>query len=149
MTSPTPVRAGPVDISVLVQDADSGRPLLDVPILVQAQSIQHPRERLSAPATNEAATNKLFHASVLDLSTPGTWHFEVVPEDMGQEQPIQFDLEVDETLPRWLDQAPWIGWPVLAIAIFAIHRALVHRRRAGGREQAGAPASARALRAKQ
>jgi hypothetical protein len=128
-TAPTPLRAGPVDISVLVQDADSGRPLRDVPIVVSAQPIRNPSARTSIPATTEAATNKFLHSAPLEFSEPGWWHIEVVVRGSSSEPAIGFDVEVAEALPPWLNMSLWIGWPLAAIGFFAVHQWLVHRRR--------------------
>src|SRR6516162_6763505 len=60
-TSPTPFRAGPVDVSVLVQDAATGEcvPEARVTVCLKAAEAGHV---LEYPATVEAATNKLFRA---------------------------------------------------------------------------------------
>jgi hypothetical protein len=128
-TTPTPLRAGPVDISALVQDAESGRPLRDVRITVRAHPIHQAQGRVSAPATTDAATNKLLRAARLQLSVPGRWHVELVVAGSSQEQPIGFDLEVGEALPPWLQMSPWIGWPLVVIGFFAIHQLRVQRRK--------------------
>jgi hypothetical protein len=114
-TAPSLPRAGMVDVSIFVQDADSGQPISDMPIMVRARSIRS-GEGISSPATTEAATNKLMRSALLELPEPGTWH--VVVE--GFASPIEFDLEIAEPLPPWLDLWPWICWPVVPIALFGI-----------------------------
>jgi hypothetical protein len=126
-TAPTPIRVGFVDVSILVQDANSGSPLPDGPIVVHAHPIHDPRGRISVPATSGAATNKLLRAARLELSEPGRWHVEVVAQGVGQ-GPIGFDIDVAEAQPPWLDMTVWIGWPLVAIGLFAVHQWLVHRR---------------------
>lgn len=128
LTTPTPLRAGIVDVSVLVQEARSGQPLRDVPIVVHAQPIQGEPRRISARATTAAATNKLLHAAQLDLGESGRWHVDVIVQDTDPASPIGFDVDVNEPLPPWLDMTFWIGWPVAAIGLFAIHQWLGHRR---------------------
>jgi hypothetical protein len=128
-TAPTLLRAGPLDVSVLVQEVDSGKPLLDLPIVVSAYPIPDPWPKISAPATTEAATNKLLHMAQLKLPEAGTWRIEVVVEGAQQETAIRFDVFVAQAPPRWLDMSLWIGWPLLAIGVFAFHQYLVHRRR--------------------
>ncbi len=128
-TSPTPLRAGPVDVSVLVQAADSGATPSEEPITVHAWPIQHAQARTSAPATTEAATNKLLRAAQLEFSEPGTWRIEVTMPGSTNGPPIGFDVEVAEPPPAWLDLGLWIGWPLLAIGLFAVHQWLDHRRR--------------------
>ncbi len=120
-TAPTPLRAGNVDVSALVQDADSGSPQSDVSIEVRAYPIQHAGSSVSVPATTQAATNKLLRAAHLELSQPGRWHVELFVSGTGQGQPIGFDVEVAEALPPWLRMSLWIGWPLVAIGFFIIH----------------------------
>ena len=127
-TTPTPLRAGPVDVSALVQDADSGRPLGDVSIVVHAHPLDHVGGSVNAPATTEAATNKLLRAARLELSEPGRWHVEVIVSGTSQGQPIGFDVEVAEAFPPWLQMSLWIGWPLVAIGLFAVHQYRIQRR---------------------
>jgi hypothetical protein len=127
-TTPTPLRAGLVDVSALVQDSDSGRPLRNVSIVVHAFPIHHAAARVSAAATTEAATNKLLRAARLELSKPGRWHVEVIVSGTSQGQPIGFDVEVAEAFPPWLQMSLWIGWPLVAIGLFAVHQFRIRRR---------------------
>src|SRR5215469_9783232 len=62
-TSPTPFRAGPVDVSVLVQDAATGECVPEARVSVRLTA-RGTGDMLEYPATREAATNKLFHAAV-------------------------------------------------------------------------------------
>lgn len=125
-TDPTPLRTGAVDVSVLLQDAESGKPLLDVPVVVRAECLDHAPQRTSARATTEAATNKLLRAAPLNFTLPGRWHLEIDVEGIGP--PIGFDVEVAEAPPPWMATGLWIGWPLAAIGLFAVHQVLVHRR---------------------
>jgi hypothetical protein len=133
-TSPTSLRAGPVDFSVLVQSAGSGAPLLDVPVAVHVYPQAEPRRRIGGPATSTAATNKLFRAISLKLLEPGRWHVEVemgAPENPAR---IGAEIEVGPPLPSWIDLGMWIGWPAGAIVLFTIHQYLVQR---GNRRRRG------------
>jgi hypothetical protein len=126
-TSPTPIRAGPVDVSVLVQDAATGEcvPEARVTVCLKASG---PGHVLECPATEEAATNKLFRAAELRLPEPGWWDVAVAVEGPHGPALVRFGVQADDTLPRWLDLWPWFGWPALVIALFGIHRVLVRRR---------------------
>jgi len=126
-TSPTPFRAGPVDISALIQDAATGECVPEVRVTV----------RLKAPgsgcvleylATSEAATNKLFRAAEFELPEPGWWDVTVAVEGTRGPAVVQFGLQADEPPPRWLDLWPWFCWPTVAIALFGIHRVLLLRK---------------------
>jgi hypothetical protein len=125
--APASLRAGTVDFSVLVQAAESEAVLFDVPVAVYVYPEGSPQRRSGGSATTAAATNKFFHAIQTELSEPGTWHVEVVIG--GSEHPVQVEsqLEVGQPLPSWIDLAMWIGWPAIAIVLFAVHQWLVQR----------------------
>jgi len=125
-TSPTPFRAGPVDISVLVQDAATGEPVRQARVTVHL--LKRGQAPLARPATHEAATNKLLHAAKIELPEPGRWKLEVHVEGLHRRAVLSCDLEAAEPLPRWLELWPWICWPALAIALFGIHQVLAQRR---------------------
>ena len=127
-TSPTPFRAGPVDVSVLVQDAATGEyvPEARVSLCLKAPGAGRV---LEYPANTEAATNKLFRAAEFRLPEPGWWDVEVVVEGPHGPARVRFGVEADEPLPRWQELWPWFGWPVLAVVLFGLHRVLARRQR--------------------
>lgn len=127
-TSPTPLRAGMIDVSVLLQDAKSGEPVLNVPVHVSATLRSEPQRTVSGPATAELATNKLFRAAHLELPEAGVWHIEVTI--LRNEQPIEvgFDVELAGPPPAWLDLVLWLSWPLVIVALFVIHLMQVRRR---------------------
>jgi hypothetical protein len=127
-TSPTPFRAGPVDVSVLVQDADSGELTPDVQVTVRAIPRGRPETSVRHPATAEAATNKLYRAAVFELPEPGWWEMDVTVDGGRGSARVRFDLEAADPPPRWWALAPWVGWPALAFALFILHQVLVRRK---------------------
>jgi hypothetical protein len=127
-TAPTPFRAGLVDISVLVQDARTGEPEPGVRITVRVAPRGRSGESILHPATSEAATNKLFRAAVFEIPEPGWWEIEVTIEGGRGLARVWFELDAAEAIPQWLDLWPWLGWPVLAVSLFAIHQLLVLRK---------------------
>jgi hypothetical protein len=138
-TSPTPFRAGPVDVSVLVQDAATGECLPEARVTLHLTA-RGTGDVLEYPATAEAATNKLFHAAVFQLPEPGWWDVEVTVEGPQGPAVLRFEARADEPLPRWLELWPWFAWPALAVALFGLHQVLVrraHRRPAGAARERG------------
>jgi hypothetical protein len=128
-TSPTPLRAGPVDISVLVQDAVTGSVVPDAEVTIQVNPLDRPAELLAEPANRANATNKILLASTFDLPTSGSWEVRLnVHGSLGTEE-VRCRIELGEPWPEWLGMLPWILWPLIPIALFLIHIALVHRRR--------------------
>ena len=120
-TSPTPLRAGPVDISVLVQDPATGECTPQAQVMVRLTA-RASGQALEFPATAEAATNKLFRAAVFDLPEAGVWDVEVSVEGSQGPASVHFQLEAGEALPRWLDLWPWYSWPALAVVLFGLHQ---------------------------
>jgi YtkA-like len=119
-TAPTPLRAGPVDISMLVQDPDTGKPVPDARVVVRLTPGEQEAGSIEQEATQAAATNKLLQATTLDLPTPGLWHVTVVIEGTPGTAKTQLDLQVAEPLPRWLEMMPWIAWPIIPIFLYAL-----------------------------
>lgn len=76
MSSPTPLRTGEVDISVLVQDSAQDV-VPGVPVIVEAVPVNMRADTIRHGATRQQATNKFFLAAKFDLETPGDWEFRV------------------------------------------------------------------------
>ncbi len=123
-TVPTPLRAGPVDVSVLVQNPDTGDLLPDASVLVRLTPAGQDGPALEQPATHAAATNKLFQAAVVDLPAAGRWHLEVVINGTRGPAAAPLELDVAGPLPRWLEMLPWIAWPVVPIVLYGLHQVL-------------------------
>jgi hypothetical protein len=128
-TSPTPLRAGTVDVSVFVQDPATGEPLPDATVTVRATPRGRPGETVECAATTETATNKLFKAAVFDLPEPGVWDVEVLVEGPRGPAAVRLEVEAAEPTPRWRTLWPWFGWPALVVVLFGVHRLLARRRR--------------------
>ncbi len=126
-TAPTPFRAGPVDVSVLVQDARTGDPLPQAEVTVRATPRGRSDTLVVQSATHDAATNKLFHAALLELPEAGWWKIDIAVAGQHGEAAVQFEVEAAAAAPAWLDLWPWLAWPALAIVVFCIHRILVRR----------------------
>jgi hypothetical protein len=139
-TSPTPFRAGPVDVSLLVQDAATGEHVPQARVTLRLSPHGRPEQVLEYPATAEAATNKLFHAAQFELTGPGRWDVEVRIEGPLGPSALRCELEAAPPLPRWLEMWPWIAWPALVVVLFAVHQVLVRRQPGSGGLQAGTSA---------
>jgi hypothetical protein len=127
-TSPTPIRAGEVDISVFVQDAATGLPVQDVAVTVRAHPAGVPSQEVTQEATTAQATNKLFRAAVVELPQPGRWQVSVHIQVRTQSATVDFEVDVAEPHPAWWGMALWIGWPIVVVALFGVHQWLVRRR---------------------
>jgi hypothetical protein len=124
-TAPTPFRAGPVDVSVLVQDASTGNPVTQVQVSVRMTKSDRPV--LEYPATSDTATNKLLYAAQFVLPEPGPWNLEVQVQGSRGMAVLAGDIQAANPLARWQEIWPWFGWPAIAIVIFCLHHVFERR----------------------
>jgi hypothetical protein len=127
-TAPLPLRAGPVDVSVLVQDAITGETIPQAKVVVRATPRDRPQDAVSYPATTEPATNKLLHAAVFELSRPGWWELDVTVQAGHGPAVAHLAVEAAEPLPPWRSLWPWVAWPAVAVLLFGVHQVLVWRK---------------------
>jgi YtkA-like len=122
LTTPTPLRTGRVDISVLVQKAGTGELVSDEQVAIKATQRGHAGGAISHMATAEAATNKLFRAADFELREAGWWDVEVAIDGPLGNEHARVAMEVAPPLPKWLALWPWFSWPVLVVVLFGVHR---------------------------
>jgi hypothetical protein len=124
-SEPSPFVAGPVDISVLLLDRDTGEPDREARIMVELSPVGQPAETMRHVATERAATNKLFRAAAFELRATGRYDVNVSVDWPNDHAQIQFDLDVGSPWSPRTGIWPWILWPVPAIGLYGIHRRLV------------------------
>jgi hypothetical protein len=130
-TAPNPFRAGPVDISVLVQDAITGAAIPEAAVTVQLMSRDHVGKPICYAATDTDATNKLLKSAVFDLPEPGRWVIKVTIAGEQGTANVQFELEAGQSVQEWPAMWPWITWPAFAISLYFLHQVLVWRKHRG------------------
>jgi hypothetical protein len=128
-TSPTPLRAGLIDVSVLVQDAKTSGFVPDARVTITMAPLERPGETVVQPASHEAATNKTFQAAVVELPSAGWWNFVVEIDGPSGRAETHLTIEAGEPWPGWVHFLPWILWPLIPIGLFAMHQWLVRRRK--------------------
>ena len=126
-SAPTPFRAGPVDLSLLLQDAETGAAILDAEVLVRVRKSGGTTSATTYLATHEQATNKLYYSALFELPSPGLWELETqITGALGSAR-VSCSIETAPPTPTVARMWPWIGWPVAVIVLFAIHRTLRRR----------------------
>ena len=94
-TDPTPLRAGPVDVSILVQDTSTGGAILDDADYDQrAAPLGRSSFAAHYRATNAAASNKLFQVAKFDLPHAGQWEFTMDVQGAEETARLHFDAAV-------------------------------------------------------
>lgn len=79
LTEPDPIPAGPCDVSVLVQDRDSGKPILDAPVSLAIGQPSFAGDALAVtPATARTSGLKLLESGRVNLPGEGSWTLTVL-----------------------------------------------------------------------
>jgi hypothetical protein len=128
-TAPTPLRAGTVDISAMVQWRENREPVLDAALTLALQPRDSDAPPLHVAATREQATNKLLYAALVDVPAAGPWAL-VVTVTHPDVPPVQVGATLDVHPPRPAIIAfwPYLLFPPLAILLFVLHQGLRARR---------------------
>lgn len=136
--SPQPLRAGPVDVSVLVQ-ADK-KAVLDgsVEIAWSPSSSASPawmppccsmdQNTDKIPATRAHSQNKLIYSAIVPVKSSGSSELIVRVQAAGREALLSTDIVVGPPSPPALAYWHWLALPPLAIAGFTIHQRLSRRK---------------------
>jgi len=118
--SPVPLRAGPADVSVLVQETGEERPVLDAQVSLRFSRSGDPG--FGARADHDQATNRLLYAAQIEIPAPGTWRLGVDvergAERVGFEVPLAAAPARTPARRFW----PWLVMPVLVVAVFLLHQ---------------------------
>lgn len=126
-TSPTPLRAGPVDLSVFVQDG-TGAAVLDAVVDVHLRVDDGDAPAIATTATRAQATNKLLYAALFDVPAPGTWTVDVTVRAPSGSGSVSFTVAVEPPPPRWQTFWPWLAVAPVGMVLLALHQWLVLRR---------------------
>jgi hypothetical protein len=123
-TASDPLRAGTIDVSVLVQDVSSGDPVLDATVGLALQPLDSASPPLLARATHEQATNKLLQAAMVKVPAAGRWRVRFEVRRGPDEVTVATELQLAPPRPRLAAIWPYLLLPPFAIAVFALHQAL-------------------------
>src|SRR5262245_10514020 len=96
LTAPAPLRAGPIDVSVLIQKTGNNEVVMDGQVTIKATRAGYPSQVISHVATAKAATNKLFRAAKFELPKPGLWDVEVSIDGPLGDVNVGFEMEAAE-----------------------------------------------------
>jgi hypothetical protein len=127
-SSPSPLRVGTGDISVMVQKTADKSSVLDAKVNLRlSHSSPEGISTVFVPTSHDKATNKLLYASNVSLNAEGPWKLLVTIDSKLGNAEVAGNIEV---LPR---QAPIISfWPYFAlvpllILVFILNRWLRSR----------------------
>jgi hypothetical protein len=124
-TTPSPLRAGPVDISLMIQSRDSQQPVLDCQAFVQLR--KEGAMSIRSEATHEAAQNKLLYAAPVQVPESGLWELEVAIKHGNDSINIAGEITVAPANPVLLVYWRSLALPPLFISLFALNQWLKRR----------------------
>lgn len=109
-TSPTPLRAGEIEVAALVTDAVTGAPLNGVELEVMVRDPSWDPDMTSMRiAGGIDPTDPLRSKAVFDLPQPGDWEILIEVQYDGTVVPITLELSAGDRMPRW--------WQILPVAL--------------------------------
>jgi hypothetical protein len=120
--NPSPLRAGPVDLSLFLEQAEKSGPVLDAVVSLRLNKLSRPTPELAwkeggcvtpgqaVSASQGHAGNGLLYSALLGIPEPGLWELGVSISREGKTDLVSFELPVDRALPPMLT---W--WPVVAL----------------------------------
>ncbi len=124
-TRPEPLSAGPADVSILVQDRESGEPVLDAEVTLE---LSGPGGFAAAVPAGRHGRNRLFYGASLDLA-PGAWSVTARIRRGTAEAEARASFEVGNARSGALAPWPYLALPPLAVTLFAANRGLRRRER--------------------
>jgi hypothetical protein len=130
--APVPIRAGPIDVTVLVQTRDALEPVLDANVSILLDGV-------TQIATRSQAQNKLLYAATLNLPHPGERKYTVCVKavhatfsrvnatEAACTVTISGSFQVAGPAPPLAAYAFYLAIPPVFIAIFVLHQWLSRR----------------------
>ena len=128
-TSPTPLRVGLADVSVLVQD-ERGEPVLDADVVLRVDPLDGDASSTVVALARDAATNKLLQAATVRL--PASGRFRLTASTLRGADGAVTSADVDVAPPQAALRglAVPLALPPVAAVLFALHQWLGSRRHA-------------------
>jgi hypothetical protein len=124
-TTPSPLEAGPVDISLLIQNRENGQPVLDCVALVQLR--KDDATSIRSEATHEAGQNKLLYAARVKVPESGVWELDVTITHESDSVEVGGAINVARSSPVLLAYWRSLALPPLLISLFALNQWLKRR----------------------
>ena len=115
-----PLRPGPADLSVLLEQAEGHSPILDAQVFIE---LDHDGGTIiRAEATRSQARNKLLYCSLINLPAAGQWKMKVHVRHGNDAAEIVSDLVVVAPHPVLLSYWQLIAAPPLFIILFLLNQ---------------------------
>jgi hypothetical protein len=124
-TAQTPLRRGPADLSVMLEEAGETRPIVDARVFVELEN--GAGKIVRAEATHSQARNKLLYCSLINLPEAGHWKIKIIIEYGDERAEVLDHLIVANPQPILLTYWKLITFPPMIIILFIINQWLRRR----------------------
>ena len=115
-----PLRPGPADLSVLLEQPDGHSPILDAQVFI---NLEHENGTIiRTEATRKQARNKLLYCSLVTLPKSGHWKMMLHVTRGGEKADMLYDLFVAAPPPVLLSNWKLISLPPVIIILFIINQ---------------------------
>jgi hypothetical protein len=127
--TPTPLRVGTADLSVMVQKTADQSAVLDATVMVRMKKAAGDNVvEVAAPASHAKATNKLLYAAQLTLPSEGLWHVSVDVSAAGKTVSVLGEANVSPPQTPLARYWPYFAIVPLIALIFAMNQWLKRKR---------------------
>jgi hypothetical protein len=126
-TAPAPLSAGPVDISLLLQNRNGLEPVLDASVSLILRSEASGAE-IEARPTRERAQNKLLYAAPVTLAESGKWQLDVIILRNGVRTEATGIIDAAPAFEMASSYWSYIAFPPLMIVLFVVRERLIRRK---------------------
>ena len=115
-----PLRPGPADLSVLLEQPDGHSPILDAQVFME---LEHEAGMIiRAEATRSQARNKLLYCSLINLPVAGQWNMRLHVRRGDSSAEVLSDLVVAAPQPVLLSHWELIAVPPIIIILFILNQ---------------------------
>ena len=129
-SSPTPVRIGTADLSVLVKKTAGDAPVLDADVTLHlVKAADGKIIEVTAHPTHNQATNKLLYAANMRIPSNGSWRVDVLVKQGANAAAMSGRMFVLPPQPPFLKYWPYFVLVPLLGLLFAINQRLKRQRR--------------------
>ncbi len=119
-TTQTPLRRGPVDLSVMLEKSGETRPIVDARVFIELEN--QARKTVRAEATHGQARNKLLYCSLIDLPEAGYWQMKLIIEHGDERAEVLDQLMVANPQPMLIAYWKLMAFPPIIIILFIINQ---------------------------
>lgn len=133
--SPSPLRVGTSQWSVLVRSAPTGDVCLECRVRIElstttdgaTQALPDPLCTTGHEAERSGSKNRVLHTARIDLGAEGVWAVEVDVDGPRGTGRLDFSASVAPEAPLFAQHGWALAWPAVALALFGLHQTITRR----------------------